>query len=408
MSLTSLSAPLALSSLGILVLAQMRKTPNMPTTKVGMRQLAMYLLLLVLSLRMAIDVATGWSFESIATLATLGIFGLTAYKVAPILISYGPKAILSSVNVMFTLSLGLLLFSFYARPEFQNYAKFPASVFPFAEPSHFAVFTAPLFLISSCASSYARSFAIAITLLIASLALPNLTLGLVGLTILVMTAFRGSRRYILIAALVSSSLLMVLFFDSIIGLLPEYHQARAKLSSGNITSLVYLQGLERAYDANISTFGYGAGFMQMGQLPPGQYGYEIFRITGVFKNLGDGAFVFSKLVAELGFLGILLSATFVALAGSAMLEIVRGIPRFARTNWSRDNAVEDRAFFFKFFAQVLIFSYSFEFFVRGVGYISSGLLLLLVGLFVKHLAQGYSFSPGAAVCKKPQRLSQSR
>jgi hypothetical protein len=79
----------------------------------------------------------------------------------------------------------------------------------------------------------------------------------------------------------------------------------------NISSLVWLNGFSMANTYAITTNGLGIGFNQMGCNNTGDIGIHSALITtvnnGTLLNFEDGSFAFSKIVSELGFLGLFLT-----------------------------------------------------------------------------------------------------
>jgi hypothetical protein len=78
----------------------------------------------------------------------------------------------------------------------------------------------------------------------------------------------------------------------------------------NISSLVWLNGFSMAYEYLKLTNGMGIGFNQMGCNNFGDiggYSYLISQVnSGILLNFEDGSFAASKIISELGFLGLLI------------------------------------------------------------------------------------------------------
>lgn len=74
-----------------------------------------------------------------------------------------------------------------------------------------------------------------------------------------------------------------LFSDSIAF---QYFSSRLNFSadSSNMTTLVFLQGIDDAYRSLMNTSGLGLGFQMAGTDQPGIYGYTIAHISGSFLN----------------------------------------------------------------------------------------------------------------------------
>ncbi len=245
------------------------------------------------------------------------------------------------------------------RPIEAVYAVRP--VFPFTEPSHYALTFTPL-LLAFCVSNgrVLRIAALLIAYVVAYL-LQSLSL-VVGTTIV---AFVCLPAIPLIAGTVAFILTIELVDIS-------YFLDRLDLSydSGNLSVLVYIQGWELAAEAIARTHWWGIGFQQLGFGPINSPTADIvYRLAGTDTNLKDGGFTLAKILAEFGVFGVMLMAFYTA----AMLRCGWLLRTIATGTRNADVGV--------ILALALVAGFGVEAFVRGIGYFSGSAILLLSALF---------------------------
>lgn len=244
--------------------------------------------------------------------------------------------------------------------EPRGFLDWEKAIFPFTEPSHYALIFTPL-LLDACVKSrgwkryawlllgYVLSYfleslsLVAGTTLAALITLPLVQLSLGGLAV----------------PLLLLSLDLSYFTDR----LDFGHQTT------NLSALVYIQGQELIFDSLERTSGWGIGFQQLGYGPIRSTASKvIFQITGLDLNLYDGGFVSAKLISEFGIFGAALTIAFIVVAAKSALVL----RRIAYTNMptlpGRDLAL------------AFIVGYSIDMFVRGVGYFSASSVLFLAAL----------------------------
>ncbi|MCV2364701.1 hypothetical protein LNV23_14705 [Paucibacter sp. DJ1R-11] len=240
-------------------------------------------------------------------------------------------------------------------------ATWPKSLFPFSEPSHLALFLAPI-LIFNCITAQPRArLLILAAALTATAILQNVTLA----TICLMTAVLClSPRYLL--------LLAVTVVPAVLLLDLEYYLVRLDFSgeSDNLTNLVFFQGWQLILEALERSHGFGLGFQQLGVFGTDSDAAELIRfIMGEYLNLLDGGFNLAKFIGEFGVFGMMLLAAFLYQLGVAI--------KLLRRTATRGQAIP----LSHVFAASCMMGYTVELFLRGVGYFSpSGLLLLSAAL----------------------------
>ena len=280
------------------------------------------------------------------------------------------------VGFYFLLSIGfIVLFRTYFLGSISRSTESYLSFIFFSEASHYAITLTPFLFYAVYSSSkkrYAILYLISTTFI--ALYIENLTL-LVGCLMVFFITF--GRRVWLLGILISMIVLAAIYFDA------SYFLERLDFTTynRNTSTLVFLSGWERAYLAFFDSFGFGVGFQQIGitgpqgniqdilkdllsssnwKFDPGLakvYQYHnglVFEATHLGLNWNDGGSLASKLVAELGFLGLILLLLYCYFAISILKE-------FLLKNIKKPINIY-------FFGVYLLFS--IELFVRGMGYFS--------------------------------------
>lgn len=242
---------------------------------------------------------------------------------------------------------------------------FGRPVFPFSEPSMFAVAFIPLAMYACVAAKESeRTAFLLLTLACATLA-QSLTL-VVGCTLIALASLRW-RPLVLIGLLVAA-------IASQLDL--TYYAIRLNFASEdqNMTTLVYLQGWQLIDESLSRSNGLGIGFQQLGVQGSDVPAAELLRAMrdGDDANILDGGFVFAKLASDFGVLGILVTAAYLVLAARSLMVLrrvasgrVRLLPALA-------------------FAHCCVLGYFVELFVRGSGYFTGGSLLLMAAILLLH------------------------
>jgi len=240
----------------------------------------------------------------------------------------------------------------------------------FSEPSHAAYSIVPFLaiLIFSKTRAY-RVFGLLSVLVFMWLSPSTTFFALIcGVGVL----YASSRRYGWVYILASMPILLFIIYwfwsghfsggvaARVAGVLDPY-------ASFNLSSLVYVQGWQDAYFNLKHTFGLGLGFNMMGQgeLPNVPVRHILAESGAGELNSHDGSFLFSKVVSEFGFFGILLFLGFA-------LILVR------RHRILRRRAPDDAGLVVQV---VLAFVLYISMFVRTGGYFSSPFLLFLPVFF---------------------------
>ena len=254
-------------------------------------------------------------------------------------------------------AIGLVAVIGYVPPISGTYFK---PVFPYTEPSHFALAFLP-FLMYGCVSlSGSARIAMLLSGLAMGLALESLTL-MAGWLLIASICLRKTTIPLLMVllALVATQLDLSYYLD--------------RLDFGgdiqNLSTLVYLQGWQLIAESLTLSAGWGLGFQQLGVHGSNVVAADlIFSILGDNANLLDGSFAFAKLTSEFGALGLLLMLLYVPLAWRAARSLRR------QSRGTRNDAPAATL------AQCVVVLFVVELFVRGSGYFSGSTLLLVAAI----------------------------
>ena len=224
-----------------------------------------------------------------------------------------------------------------------------------AEPSHFAITFLPFLFYKVFRDRSPWHLVVALFI---AVFIKNLTI-FSGVVLLTVFYFRRKKLMLLLAS-GATALLVVMSAEYSI-----YVTDRLALSSDseNLSTLVFLSGYERAYETLMTGHLLGVGFQQMGFVgPQGQFVATISEITrGNELNLYDGGTLASKIIVEFGALGVLALLAYLLRLRKHLLARIEELPTTAL-----------------FFTGVEI-SFACYLFVRGMGYMSATVLLLLAG-----------------------------
>jgi hypothetical protein len=305
--------------------------------------------------------------RALSSLALLGIFFAGAGSMADLLANVENSRMELLIHRCFIglLTLGMAACFGVLQPLRGSFDK---PVFPFTEPSHFALVIIP-FLIFACVSSSSRKRLLYIGIaLTEALLLQNLTF-LVGCLFAAAISLRRRHVGVLILVLIPVLLLLDL----------SYYTDRVNFSGEvqNLSSLVYLQGWQLIEESLTLTHGIGRGFQQLGLSGTDVAAADLIRaLTDSELNLLDGGFNLSKLVCEFGALGALLSAWFIFVAFGAF--------RTLRSVAVGRNIVKP----LQLFCASVILGYLLELLLRGAGYFTPTGLLLVTALMLKSRQAG--------------------
>lgn len=262
--------------------------------------------------------------------------------------------------IIHTLAVALLTLGALGGLDIPTPNVFHKSVFPFAEPSHFALTLTPVLIAASAISILPiRLFYLGFSFVLVFV-LESLTLGVgVALAALICLSFKQGIVVII-------SLLPAFFIADL-----SYFYDRLNLFDGtieNLSALVYLQGWHILSDSFFQSLGIGLGFQQLGlnhlDLEISQV---IYALAGTPLNIYDGGFVLAKLGAELGVFSLpILFVYGIYLARS--IYILREVTQ-------QKNPISPAVVL----GASAVAGYSVELMIRGAGYFTPTALLMLSG-----------------------------
>lgn len=280
------------------------------------------------------------------------------------------KNIEPPIRIVSVLGLFLLTLSLVSDYEIGKYFYGRTkSIFPFLEPSHFALAFGPFFIAHiRLMRSNSRRASFLFTILALSVLVNSLVLVLyVFLAMLMFVNLRSS-------TIIPFAIMSLLIFFAITKI--DYYKERLKISesSSNLSVLVYIQGVQDSIYSITSTFGLGLGFQRLGSQEASPVSREIMAVTGAdsindVNNRKDGSFLAAKIVSEFGILGLLILTYYLILFKRALFQLR-----------SRDFVLNSSRV--DLLCSVFIFSFFIELFVRGVGYFSPSFYFFIVALFL--------------------------
>ena len=276
--------------------------------------------------------------------------------------------------------LGLLAFSGYVPPISGNYFK---PVFPYTEPSHFALSFLPLLMFGCVRLRGSARIAMLAGGLAMGWALESLTL-MVGWLLIASICMRLTATTLLLSllALLATTLDLSYYMD--------------RLDFGgdtqNLSTLVYLQGWQLITESLTLSTGWGLGFQQMGVQGSDVVAANlIFAMLGDNANLLDGSFTFAKLTSEFGALSLLPVLLYFPLAWHALQGLRRE---------SHESAKEAPAITL---AQCVVVCFVVELFVRGSGYFSGSTLLFAAAVTIMSIKRRAPRAAGVAARQRQRR-----
>ena len=236
-------------------------------------------------------------------------------------------------------------------------------VFPFSEPSTFALAFIPALMFVAVATRGGLRIALVLTGLACSALVQNLTLAC---GVLLVAA----------VALPLQALLLVTppTLWAVVQLDLSYFAERLDFSgeSTNLSNLVFVQGWQMVEESLRRSHGFGLGFQQLGINGTNVLAAQVIRLLldGEDMNLLDGGFFFAKMGSDFGVLGVLLALAHMLLA--------------VRSGWRLRRAANGRLPMrpAMILAHATVLTFVIEMFVRSVGYFSGTAILFAAALWL--------------------------
>jgi hypothetical protein len=307
-----------------------------------------------------VPVAAGRFFGS---LVILGLMLLAARTIGPLFLPRGARA----ARALFWILLACAVAALAGFAPAGADGDFVKPVFPFSEPSHFALSFLPLLAWRCAVTRGWRRWLYLGAAMAAALALQNLTF-VAGIVLIVATIARPWRVVLIGGA--AAALAAVAAPDL------SYYADRLMLSDEsmhNLSALVYLQGWQLVEESLRNTFGWGLSFQQLGvngtQTEASQL---IYAMLGYDSNLLDGSFLAVKLLSEFGIFGFAAIALYLRLAWRSLRAL-----RIIATARRVDDAGGA-------LAHAVVVMYAVELFMRSSGYlVGTGVLFMAAVMYLR-------------------------
>ena len=291
---------------------------------------------------------------------------IASYVFAKFLLKISFETMMKTLLVFILLLICFGWLKLLYTPEFLGYTGAKAT-FPFTEESHFALVLGMVAVAYSFIGNVKWILFILFNTLVFSFLYPSLTMIVFSLLIIFSISLR----------LKSLKFKFIIFIFTPLLILPmgnlEYFSSRLSFSeTDNLTTLVFLQGWELAYLNLINTDGVGLGFQMLGSSET---------VTGIFTdlinrfgaplNMEDGGLLAAKIIAEFGVIGIIIIILYIYLIIKILFKTI------SYYNNPTESYVDKKQFLMNGF----IFAFLVEVFLRGYGYFSPGVFMLLTALF---------------------------
>ncbi len=328
-----------------------------------------------------------FSIKHLLSFSLLGLMILAAGMLSLEIKKLKPHTMLSILKILSFIVLIIGIYSLIWKVNIFGYSQYVKSIFPFSEPSHFALSVGGLLFATGLYFSMQVRIYLIIIVGLMGILYPNLTLLVVSLIMILLYFVSNFIKLLPVILLVSLSIFYVINFTD----MATYFFDRLTFgdSASNLTALVYLQGWEDMRIALHESYGFGVGFQNMGILPPGEYGDMIYRLAGKFKNRNDGGFLAAKIVGELGVLGIGLIIAYLFKLFHSIIYIIN-FTKFYDLNKKQTMINYPIA---SVLGHSIIIMFFLEMFTRGYGYFSTGVFLFFVAIFLTSFENRSLFGP---------------
>lgn len=298
----------------------------------------------------------------------LSVLFLCAYFYSSYLLSLSFSQIHKALVLTISVLLILGWIGVFYKPYYFNYQLYPKAVFPFSEHSHYALSIGFLILCYNFIGSKKINIFFNIQLFLLSVIFPNLTLLIFFILSLLVYAIRFFKPTTILFAFFN--ILLSFYF---VLKIPYFYDRINVLETSNLSALVWLQGWELIILNWWKYLGFGLGFQMLGSkiTSTGYFSGLIQNILqGSMLNLQDGGFLASKVIAEFGIIGIVISITYIYFIIKLLLDL--------RKYYSKNISFSLKK---KLLFKAFLFSFVVEYFFRGYGYFSPQLFFVLVAIF---------------------------
>ena len=313
-------------------------------------------------------------------LTIAGVFSNVIYKCNGLVL-------LRSFKLLAIIGLLMGFGSFVIDTNFLNYEKLSKPMFPFSEPSHYALGFSSVFFVTGVFLGKVQRITFLILIVLLGVMKPSVSLLVIAFVMVIVFYVLPLKTVnivlIAILAVVGVQALSLVDISKL-----SYFYERIPFAenvenpvirgSANISALVYMQGWEILSDNMVNTTGLGVGLYNMEKAIPGHYGEIIYSRVGQYQNTAEGSFFASKLITEFGITGVLLLAAYCTF----FLKSLRFFYRLGRYVDNQHRSIEKIYPVSLVYAHSVIVVFVVEAFVRGAGYFTTGVFLLLVAMFL--------------------------
>lgn len=320
-----------------------------------------FLIIIFISIITGHDIATIFELKTFFSVLAMIVLIYTASQFASYITNIQEDSLIQAFNSLFyfLFSIGWLSIMLIKLSIIKD-----KTMIIFAEPSAFALIFTPIYALYIYKKNSTHFIFVFILSLCLSILIQNLTL-LVG----IFTATYLTRRF-KFWHLLLSLIPIIIFYLSIHDELSYFSDRINFKNSTNISTLVYLSGIERAYLNLIDSLGLGIGFQQMGFnniLGESQYALKALGYESL--NIYDGSFIAAKLISELGIWAILFITFYIYNFIKIAIFLKNKKPKY----------ICDIIF------SIYYLTFSIPLFIRGSGYINPYTFMFLVSIFGFHL-----------------------
>lgn len=313
---------------------------------------------------MCLAICLNVSFEPFRAIGSFFILGLMVVAACLVVLILQGSSLenfnLSLMKLLWIFAFIALVSGVFNFAPTATYKALNRQVFPFLEPSHFALAIAPYFLwILNIQTKGIFKILVVLGALFLLVFINNLTL----LCLILLASGLSIRYYYFIGILLIVG--AVLYFGNVD---LTYYTRRVDLNDSNMSTLVWIQGWEEAWINFENTFGLGVGFQQFGVVDlQGDAADLLYKLNnGEYLNRYDGGTFASKVIGEFGILGI----------GFIMLICIRIARSIFFLKSYNPESKQTKLLFF----HCCIAYFCIEVFVRSTSYIAPGFFIFMVGL----------------------------
>jgi hypothetical protein len=325
------------------------------------------ILFLIITILLLLNLPSVTIFSSLGLKYTYSIFGLYIFMASALLyainLQKNKKYIANLILLITYIISSCAIFESLDLLQIKTDIK---SIFPFNEPSHYALSLGPfIFTLMFLNTRLIFKITPVVINFFISLGIQNLTLMIIVLICILTLITRHKKSIIFFIALLP--LLFFINYNSFESYI-NYVYERIDFSpdSTNTSALVYMQGYHLILEVLEKTNGIGLGFNLLGDfIPNNDYSNSLHSLNGSYTNINDGGILISKLVCELGWIGILSFIYYIFI-------IIRNFNKVRSFNLTPYQAT----------ATGFILSGLIDLFIRTTGYFTPSVFFLSVGIFL--------------------------